>query len=256
MEKSLKQEKTGLTLLHYTVYTCSEADNLDCFRYIMEIYLFFFLFSSLPGRSNVFPKGNSWCTAMVILALPEQNNQCMILWELMGNRRTEERDGSEIYLEKNTDKENTYSAKKIWLFLRQCEMESEKILNRKSLQHWWRTEPSFCRELWCRKKNLSTVQWSWRTATYHQWPNTYGMKYKLCSVLTAPTLFECWGMTLCMCLTLSISGPIPSSGSEGTIMDCTGTTQSLHYFRELKSSWELDEPPFAFYNCLCHSSFS
>lgn len=133
---------------------------------------------------------------MVILALPEQNNQCMILWELMGNRRTEERDGSEIYLEKNTDKENTYSAKKISLFLRQCEMESEKILNRKSLQHWWRTEPSFWRELWCRKKNLSTVQWSWRTATYHQWPNTYGMKYKLCSVLTAPTLFECWGMTL------------------------------------------------------------
>lgn len=69
-------------------------------------------------------------------------------------------------------------------------------------------------ELWCRKKNLSTVQWSWRTATYHQWPNTYGMKYKLCSVLTAPTLFESWGMTLCMCLTFPISGPIPSSGWE------------------------------------------
>lgn len=37
---------------------------------------------------------------MVILALPEQNNQCTLLWELMGNRRTEERDGSETYLKK------------------------------------------------------------------------------------------------------------------------------------------------------------
>lgn len=56
--KSLKQEKTGLTLLHCIVYTCTEADNLDCFRNIMEIHLFF-LFSSLPGSSNAFPKGNS-----------------------------------------------------------------------------------------------------------------------------------------------------------------------------------------------------
>lgn len=38
--KSLKQEKTDLTLLHCTVYTCTEADNLDCFRNIMEIYIF------------------------------------------------------------------------------------------------------------------------------------------------------------------------------------------------------------------------
>lgn len=56
--KPLKQEKTGLTLFHCTVYTCAEADNLDCFRNIMEIYLFF-LFSLLSGRSNAFPKGNS-----------------------------------------------------------------------------------------------------------------------------------------------------------------------------------------------------
>lgn len=39
--KTLKQEKTGLTLLHCTVYTCTEADNLDCFRNIMETYIFF-----------------------------------------------------------------------------------------------------------------------------------------------------------------------------------------------------------------------
>lgn len=108
--KTLKQEKTGLTLLHCTVYTCTEADNLDCFRNIMERYISF-LFSSLPGRSNTFPKGNSSCTAMMILALSEQNNQCTLFWELMGNR-TEERDGYEIYLKKTLTKKKRYSLKK------------------------------------------------------------------------------------------------------------------------------------------------
>lgn len=42
--------------------------------------------------------------------------------------------------------------------------------------------------------------------------------------------------------------PIPSSGSGGTIMDCTGIAQPVHDFTKLKSSWEWDEPPFAFSN--------
>lgn len=125
---------------------------------------------------------------MVILALPEQNNQCMLLWELMGNRRTEERDGSEIYLKKNTDKENTYSVKKIWLFLRWCEMKSEKILNRKSLQHWWRTEPSFCRGAVMQTEKLTHSSVKLENCNLSSVARlTWDEIQALCSVLAAPT---------------------------------------------------------------------
>lgn len=127
------RKQVQLWLFCCTVYTGTEANNLDYYRKMMETFIFLLLF--LPGRINAFPQGNSWCTAKVILVLPVKNYQSKLLWELTGDGKPEEKRYIQNISERKeilTKMKDTLKKKIKW-FSRWCKMESEKLFNRQNL---------------------------------------------------------------------------------------------------------------------------